>query len=92
MIKIDIDDLIVELSYFNSNVVLTRKGYDVFKDNLFVEYNGKKQQIEPNELTILDFNLIWYKHRPNYSNPSQRKLDVEHLLSVCNWTSEKIYE
>lgn len=91
MIKVIQEDLWVELSYLRFKVIILNERYETFKENLFVEYGqGKRVKIGIEELTWGDFNLIFKKHIPKYNNPIQRRLDVEHLLSVTNWRTEVI--
>jgi hypothetical protein len=91
MIQVVQDDLLVELIYSTRKVIIPIKWYNTFNENLFVEYGqGKRVKMSIEELTFGDFNLIWYKHAPKYNDIFQRRLDVEHLLSVCKWVSETI--
>jgi len=65
--------------------------YSSFKDNIFVLEGEKRVKIKPEELTFVDFNILFNRHNPVYNNPLQRKLDMGYLLKTFTWSKTNNY-
>ena len=91
MIHFEYKDFTTHIIQARRAIIIHELEYSSFKENLFVLGAGKRVQIKPEEISFIDFNLIFFKHIPNYNNPVQPFLDVKHLLSKCNWTSKQNY-
>jgi len=91
MIKIKKTDYTYEVIRDNKKIIIPTEMFKDFQENLFVSYGDREEQITIEDLSYVDFNLIFYKHIPHYSDLTQRKLDMKLLKSVCDWSSETIY-
>lgn len=98
MVEIKEEKYAIKLILMGRSLIIPKEEYLTFKENLIVEYNENKwvddnyvdipisKRIEIEELSFVDFNLLYYKHQPNYNDTQMKKLNIRHLLSVCNWS------
>jgi len=91
MIEVKKNDYTYDVIFENKKVIIPKEMFDDFQENLFVIQGGMEEQITLEDLSYVDFNLIFYQHIPHYGDLTQRKLNIKHLQSVCDWTSETIY-
>jgi hypothetical protein len=92
MIKINQTPYNYEITCGNQKIVIPTEMYQAFQENLFVSYGKNiEKQITPEELTFVDFNLLFQHHAPHYADDKMRRLNMELLKEVCKWTSETIY-
>jgi hypothetical protein len=72
-------------------IIFHEMEYSSFKDNIFVLEGEKRYKINPEELTFVDFNILFNRHKPVYNNPVQRKLDMDYLLKTFTWSNINNY-
>lgn len=89
----------VLLKYMGSTIGLTYEEYQTLSNNLIVDYNEYKwlvdqwieiphsQKIMVEDLTYSMFNCLYNKHEAFYNDRQEKKLNVRHLLSLCDWIS-----
>lgn len=92
MIQITTKDSFTTLSCLTKSIIFNEWEWDRFKDNLFVLIKENRKQISPTDLKFIDFNLLFYKHIPNYSDLSTPRLDIKHLLETCWWNSTDFHK
>lgn len=97
MIKIKEAEEFVELICMGRKVIIPTKLYNLFKENLIVEYSeimvvnnreqeiSKSKKINVDDITFGQFNCLLNKHQANYSDVKTKRLNIRHLLSVCDW-------
>jgi hypothetical protein len=91
MITIQTKGCSVHLSFHRKTIILHEMEYSSFKENLFVLEGSKRTQIQPEDLSWIDFHLLFFKHKPVYNDPLQDKLDMEYLLKNFSWSSIETY-
>jgi hypothetical protein len=92
MIHIETKHSFTTLSCLTRLIIFNEWEYDTFKENLFVLEGKNRTQINPEDLKFGDFQLLFYKHIPNYNDETQIRLDIEHLLQKCYWTTTENYK
>ena len=90
MIKIELVESHRYLKFNHRAIIIHELDYSVFVDNLYVLTQGNRVKIKPEELSFVDFNLIYHKHIPEYKDYQQPKLDIAHLLQQIKWVSKVI--
>ena len=67
-------------------------GLETVKENLFILEGKNRTQIKPEDLKFAEFQLLFYKHIPNYNDETQPRLDIQHLLEKCFWIPKENYK
>ena len=91
MIQIETIHSHTHLKLGRREIILHEMEYSSFKDELFVLNEEKRVKINPEELSFLDFNLLYHKHSPLYSNEKLKHLDIKYLLDKYKWVSKTHY-
>lgn len=91
MINITTKGSSVHITFARKTIILHEMEYSSFKENLFILEGSKRYQIQPEEMGVVEFSLLYHKHKPVYNDPHQRKLDMEHLLTSFSWSSTENY-
>ena len=88
MIKIKTEDAFVILKVGVREIIFHEMEYSAFKGEIFVLRAGNRVQIEPEELSFIQYNLLFYKHSPFYNREDMDILDIKPLLKKFNWVSK----
>lgn len=88
MIQIENQDAFVILKYGIRRIIFHEMEYSSFKEELFVLRGENKVKIEPEELTFINFNLLYYKHTPFYNKTVSDILDINPLIKKFSWSTK----
>lgn len=87
MIKILQKDDMVMIKVLTKAIIMHQFQYEQFKENLFIETKNDKRKVDVNDLSFVDFNLLYYKHKPNYADKDRPTLNIEFLLENYSWST-----
>jgi hypothetical protein len=85
MITIKPDNSFVQIRALNKIILINELDYTDFSKSLFVTKGMERFQIQPEELKLIDFMLLWYRHKPNYTEPNRRIIDYEFAYKNSKW-------
>jgi len=101
MIKVTYKKDFVQLNWNTVEVLIPIELYKTFTDNLyFVQKQNKwvkneyvdvelEEKCTIEELSWFDFNLIYQKHIPDYSDKDRKYVNIKRLLKSCEWIGKK---
>lgn len=91
MIQIITKDASTHIIFGRRTIILHSMEYSSFKEDLFVLRAGKSTKINPEDLSLIDFHLLFHKHIPQYQDSTIPHLDIKPLLNKYTWASKMTY-
>lgn len=76
------------LKYGIREIILHEMEYSSFKEEIFVLRGENRVKIECEDISFLNFNLMFHKHIPFYNRKMDDILDIKPLLKKYTWSSK----
>jgi len=76
------------LKYGIREIILHEMEYSSFKEEIFILRGENRVKIECEDISFLNFNLLYHKHIPFYNGTMNDILDIKPLLKKYTWSSK----
>lgn len=85
MVKISKQENFIKIEALTKLILINEMDYTDFKNSLFIDKGKERFQIQPEELKLIDFMLLWYRHKPHYADDNRRIIDYDFANKNSKW-------